>query len=481
MDGVFMDGVFMDGVFMTGPGDAGSPAVPGPFPGHGTRPYRAYVLGALLVVYTFNFIDRVLVGVLNEPIKNAFNLSDAQMGWLGGPAFAILYTFLGIPIARLAERFNRVTIISVAVAVWSGMTAVCGLAGNYWQLLLARIGVSVGEAGCSPPAHSLISDYFPLNRRASALSIYALGIPLGSLFAAVAGGYIAEEIGWRQAFLLLGLPGVVIAVIFKLTVREPPRYSAAEAPKETVTFGEALRTMAAKRSFLFIAMGGALTSFVGYGIGQFLSSFFIRTHELSLTEAGLIFGVLAGVASAIGTLAGGWIADRIGDRDKRWFCWISAAGVAVAAPIYALGLSVESLSLAVVLIAVPSVLNSLWLGPTFATTQNLAPPHMRATASALLLFLLNIIGYGGGPVAVGYLSDFLIGINFGDAAGGLTYVQACTGAAAAEFGEICASARAAGLQQSLTLTVFFGYMTAALMFWLASLTLTRDLDPSSRT
>ena len=171
---------------MSGATGAGTPTAPGQFQGYSTSSYRGYVLGALLDVYTFNFIDRILVGVLNEPIKDAFGLSDAQMGWLGGPAFAILYTFLAIPIARLAERHNRVTIISVAVALWSGMTALCGLAGNFWHLLLARIGVSIGEAGCSPPAHSLISDYFPANRRGSALSIYALGIPLGSLFAAMA-------------------------------------------------------------------------------------------------------------------------------------------------------------------------------------------------------------------------------------------------------------------------------------------------------
>ena len=466
---------------MTGSSSVGSQTAAGAFQGYGTRSYRAYVLGALLVVYTVNFIDRILVGVLNEPIKDAFGLSDAQMGWLGGPAFAILYTFLGIPIARLAERYNRVTIISVAVAVWSGMTALCGLAGNFWQLLLARIGVSVGEAGCTPPAHSLISDYFPVSRRASALSIYALGIPIGSLLAAIAGGYLAEEVGWRMAFILLGLPGIIIALIVKLTVKEPPRHVAAGAPKEGVTFREALKTMAGKRSFVFIAFGGALTAFVGYGIGQFLSSFFIRTHQLSISEAALIFGIVAGVASAVGTFAGGWIADRVAHHDKRWFCWIPALGLAIAGPLYALGLSLENLTLAVILIAIPSFLNSLWLGPTFAMTQNLAPPHMRATASALLLFMLNIIGYGGGPVVVGYMSDFLIGVNFGDAAAGLSYAQACAGSIAAELKDACASARAAGLQQSLGLTVFFGYLAAALMFWLASFSLTQELDPSSQT
>lgn len=464
---------------MSGAGGAGSPTA-APFQGYGAPSYRGYVLGALLVVYTINFIDRILVGVLNEPIKDAFGLSDAQMGWLGGPAFAILYTFLGIPIARLAERRNRVTIISVAIAIWSGMTALCGLAANFWQLLLARIGVSIGEAGCTPPAHSLISDYYPADRRASALAIYALGIPIGSLLAAVGGGFLAETVGWRMAFILLGLPGIAIALVVKFTVEEPPRQAVADAPAQKVSFGDALRTMVGKNTFIFIALGGALTAFVGYGIGQFLSSFFIRTHQLGLSEAALIFGIVAGVASAIGTFAGGWIADRIAHLDQRWFCWMPALGLALAGPFYALGLSVENLSLAVILIAIPSVLNSLWLGPTFAMTQNLAPPHMRATASALLLFMLNIIGYGGGPVVVGYLSDFLININYVDAGAGLSYAQACAGFAAADLPEACASARAAGLQQSLTLTVFIGYVSAALMFWLASFSLTRELDPSSR-
>src|SRR5688572_13962451 len=199
--------------------DATAPA----FQGFGSKTYRAYVLGALLVVYTFNFIDRVVIGIIGEPIKIEFGLTDFQLGLLGGPMFAVLYTLLGIPIARLAERSNRMTILAICLAIWSAMTAACGLALSYVQLCAARIGVSIGEAGCTPPANSVIADYFPADRRATALSIYALGIPIGSMIAAVGGGWIATEVGWREAFIWLGVPGVLLAVIVKLTVKEPPR------------------------------------------------------------------------------------------------------------------------------------------------------------------------------------------------------------------------------------------------------------------
>ena len=203
------------------------------YPGYGAASYRAYVLGALLVVYTFNFIDRVVIAIIQEPIKHEFALTDFQLGLLGGPAFAVLYTFLGIPIARLAERKNRMTILSICLAIWSGMTALCGFANSYAMLLMARIGVSVGEAGCTPPAQSVISDYFPATSRATAVSIYALGVPIGSMLAAIGGGWLAQEFGRRSAFLILGVPGLLLAVIVKLTVKEPPRAassSAAEAP-----------------------------------------------------------------------------------------------------------------------------------------------------------------------------------------------------------------------------------------------------------
>jgi predicted MFS family arabinose efflux permease len=378
--------------------------------------YRTYVLTMLVIVYIFNFLDRQIVTILAEPIKVDLGLSDTQIGLMSGLAFAVFYTVLGIPIARLADRANRVSIISIALVVWSGMTAVCGLAQNFLQLLAARIGVGVGEAGCSPPAHSLIADYFPPEQRASALSIYALGIPLGSILGLLAGGWIAEFYGWRAAFFLVGLPGVALAVVFKLSVREPIRGMSdalSRAPQALPPLGATIRTLLGNRTMVHIAMGGALTAFVGYGLGQWLPAFFIRTHGLGVGETATYFGLVLGVASAIGTYLGGMIADRLAPGDQRMYAWIPAAGVLIAFPFFVVALLLDQPYVAIVVLVTPYLLNSLWLGPAFGTIQNLAPMRMRALASAILLFILNIIGLGFGPLLVGVVSDLLVGV-FGD-------------------------------------------------------------------
>lgn len=373
--------------------------------------YRTYVLAMLVVVYVFNFLDRQIVTILAEPIKIDLGLNDTQIGLMTGLAFAIFYTVLGIPLARLADRTNRVTIISAALVIWSGMTALCGTAQNFVQMLAARIGVGVGEAGCSPPAHSLIADYYPPEKRASALSIYALGIPVGSILGLLAGGWIAEFWGWRVAFFVVGIPGIALALLFKLTVREPIR---GMSDRKAVTdmaqpaFGETLRTLLGNRTIMHIAMGGALTSFVGYGLGQWLPAFFIRIHGLGIAETATYFGLALGVASAVGTLLGGALADRLALRDLRVYAWLPAAGVLLAFPFYLAAMLAANPYAAIAILVVPSLLNSLWLGPAFGTIQNLAPTRMRALASAILLFILNIIGLGFGPFMVGVLSDLLV-------------------------------------------------------------------------
>lgn len=372
--------------------------------------YRTYVLYTLVVVYIFNFLDRQIVTILAEPIKNDLGLNDTQIGLMTGLAFALFYTVLGIPIARLADRASRVNIISIALVVWSGMTAVCGMAQNFGQMLAARIGVGVGEAGCSPPAHSLIADYFPPEQRASALSIYALGIPLGSILGLLAGGWIAEFWGWRVAFFAVGLPGVLLAIVVKMTLLEPIRgmsdpaaiRGAAQPP-----LGETLSTLLRNRTMMHIAMGGALTSFVGYGLGQWLPAYFIRIHEMGIAETATYFGLVLGVASAIGTFIGGNLADRLAQRDERYYAWLPAAGVLFAFPFYLAAMMSNQPYIAIAILVLPSLLNSLWLGPAFGTIQNLAPQNMRALASAILLFILNIIGLGLGPFLVGVLSDLL--------------------------------------------------------------------------
>lgn len=444
-------------------------AAAAPFAGHGTRAYRAWVLFALLVVYTFNFIDRVLVSIVQEPIRAEFNLTDTQLGLLGGPTFAILYTLLGIPIARLAERKNRMTILAVCVGLWSAMTAACGMATSYATLLLARIGVSVGEAGCTPPAQSVIADYFPEKSRATALSIYALGIPIGSMLAAVGGGIIAEAMGWREAFLTLGLPGLVLAILVKLTVKEPPRAGAAiEAPGLRETANLLLK----KSAFWYAAFGGAMASFVGYGVGQFTNSFFMRSHELSILQASQITGLLLGAFGAIGTFISGWLADRIRGRYPNAIAWLPAVGFMVAGPLNVFGYMSSSLPVAVALLAVAQLGGSLYLGSMYAIAQGVVHPRMRATAVAVLLFVVNLIGYAGGPPAIGALSDFIANREL--LAAGLS-LDACRAAVSAGgvADPACTGASEVGLRWAIILG-YSGLLLAAAFFLMSWRTVRRD-------
>jgi MFS family permease len=478
--------------------DAAAPA----FQGYATKSYRAYVLGALLLVYTFNFIDRVVIGIIQEPIKGELGLTDFQLGLSGGPAFAILYTFLGIPIARLAERANRMRILAICVALWSIMTALCGFAqeialgaapsggdptwlqsmaralggertdgGVVWYfipafivLLAARVGVGIGEAGCTPPANSVISDYFPSDRRASALSIYALGIPIGSMIAAVGGGWIATEVGWREAFIWLGVPGVMLALIVWLTVKEPPR-SATRG--ETPSFFSAVAALAKKPTFWNVAFGSALASFVGYGVGQYLTSFMIRTHEFSLLQAATIIGVVLGLCAAIGTFTSGFLADRISKRHPNALSWLPALGFAIATPLYLLSFVLPNIWLAMPALMIAAITHYFYLGPMYAVTQGVVEPRMRATAVAVLLFIVNLIGYGMGPPAIGALSDFL-------ANGQLAPFQLTTEACASMRDNVqCAAGLETGLRWAMMIGVC-GYLWAGLHFLLSARTLKRD-------
>ena len=379
--------------------DAAAPA----HPGFGSKSYRAYALGVLLVVYTFNFIDRILVGVVGEAVKRDLNISDLELGLLGGTFFAILYSLLGVPIARAAERANRVTIITIGAALWSVMTAACGFAQNFMQLALARIGVGIGEAACVPPSHSVISDYFPTARRASALAIFALGVPIGTMMAAIGGGWLVEHVNWRAAFWLLGAPGIVLALGLKLTVREPPRAGAA-APAPG--FGEALKVLAGKPSFWHTAFAAALVSFFGYSTAQFTISFLVRIHGMQIADASYAFGAIAGIAVAIGTFLGGFLGDRLSQRYPRVLSWLPAIGVGLSLPFYLIGYMQDVLIVAIPLFMVASVLHYMYLGPAFAVAQGVAAPRVRATAAAIMVLIINLIGYGLGPATAGALSDW---------------------------------------------------------------------------
>jgi len=377
--------------------------------------YKNFALVMLTIVYAFNFIDRQILVILQEPIKADMGLSDAQLGLLTGFAFALVYVTAGIPIAYWADRGNRRNIVSLALAVWSGMTALSGFVQNYAQLLAARVGVGIGEAGGSPPAHSMISDYFPPERRGTALSFYSMGIYFGILIGFALGGVIAQAFGWRMAFLVVGLPGVLFAVVLRFTVKEPRRgrWESQESAATRPTMRETLALLRHRPSFWYIALGCALTSYVAYGNGNFFPSFLIRSHGLSLSQVGIVLALVAGIAGAIGTFLGGYLSDRFGATDKRWYLWVPLLGLVVAiVPYFYVLLGNHTASVLATLVFV-NIATTLYLGPSIAMSHALVPPAMRAVASAVLFFVLNIIGLGLGPLLTGVLSD-LLRETFGD-------------------------------------------------------------------
>ena len=380
--------------------------------------YRKYALGILLIGYIINFVDRSILSLLLEPIKLELALTDSQLGFLGGLAFAVFYTFLGIPIAALADRRSRVKILAVSMVIWSAMTAICGLANNFLTLLLARIGVGIGEAGASPPSHSLISDYFPIETRATALSIYALGIPLGTMIGSFVGGWGADTLGWRYTFFLVGVPGIIFAFVVWFTLREPARGMSdiklsqpSAAPVETAPpppVKTVLKLLWSKTSFRHLAFAAGLHAFVSYGAGTWNAPFFVRIHEMSLTDIGSILAAIAGVG-AIGTFFGGYISDKLSDRtnDKRWYFWVPGIATLVMVPFQLVAYLYGGVWVVVASLMMVAILGSAYLGPSFAMTQALVSLRMRAVASAILLFVLNLIGMGLGPYFVGILSDLL--------------------------------------------------------------------------
>jgi MFS family permease len=388
--------------------------------------YRRYAIGLLFFVYVFNFIDRQIVTILAEPIKQDLQIADWQLGLMTGTAFAIFYCTLGIPIARLAERHNRPWIIGLSLTAWSGFTALCGLAQNFWQLVLARIGVGVGEAGCTPPAHSLIADYTPKGQRASALAFYSMGSPIGALIGVVAGGLIADAFGWRTAFLLVGLPGLALAVIVIMTLVEPRLRAAAAVARDAAqapqsSFGDVLKVLRRKPTFWYMAIAVSIVAFIGYGHAPFGASFFLRVHGEEIEHlasqfglgpigfVGLSLGLILGVAAGAGVFLGGIIADRFGARDLRAYMSIPGVAVLVSVPLYTFALLQPDFLPILPILAVNAILVSLWQGPVYATVQNIAPVHMRATAASIFLFIANLIGLGLGPLAVGFASDILAG------------------------------------------------------------------------
>ncbi|MFP6807323.1 MAG: MFS transporter [Pseudomonadales bacterium] len=376
---------------------------------------KYYALVLLTIVYSFNFIDRQLLAILQESIKADLSLSDSQLGLLTGFAFAVFYVTAGIPIARWADRANRRNIIAMSVGLWSFMTALSGFVQNYSQLLMARVGVGVGEAGGSPPSHSLISDIFPPESRASAISFYSTGVNIGILFGFLLGGWLNEYFGWRVAFMVVGAPGILLAILVRMTLAEPIRGLSEnrQVSAESVPFKVVLNVLWSRVSFRHMAMAAALNAFAGYSTSNWTASFFIRSHNMTTGELGTWLALIIGLGGAIGVLCGGLLADRLAPRDKRWYVWLPSITGFICVPFMAAVYLVDDAYTALALSVVPGLLFNVYLGNTIATTHGLVGLRMRATASAILFLILNIIGLGIGPWSIGLLSDSLA-TSFGD-------------------------------------------------------------------
>jgi predicted MFS family arabinose efflux permease len=378
-----------------------------------TSPLQARVLALLLLAYIFNFLDRQILGILAGPIIDDLRLNDAQFGAIGGLAFALLYSILGVPLALLADRTSRSKVIAGAVAVWSAFTALCGTATGFGQLFFYRLGVGVGEAGGVAPSYALIADYFPPQRRARALAIFSLGIPLGLAGGTLIGAYLAAWINWRAAFLAMGIAGLLLAPAILFFVPDVKRKEPSAA--QDMPLRRTFAIIARKPTFWLMAFAASCSSLAGYGLALWTPSVLERSFGLGLIERGQFLAALFLIGGTAGVFAGGWLADRLGQADRRWYARLPAIAWLITAPTFALGLLTTDLWLAWPLLLIPNALNILWLGPVTTAVQHLVPQPMRSTASASFLLINNLIGLGVGPTLIGALS-VLFKERFGDEA-----------------------------------------------------------------
>jgi MFS family permease len=380
--------------------------------------YRYYVAWLLCGVYIINMMDRQLLAILAEPVRTEFGLTDSHMGLLTGFAFAAIYTVLGIPLARIADRFHRVNLITICIVVWSAFTALTGFAKSFAHLLIARIGVGIGEAGCNPAAYSIISDYFESKRRATALGIYQAGGFAGSFLGMLLAGWIAQNHGWRTAFFLVGVPGVLIALLLKLTLREPPRGFSDDAKvvQDPPPAKQVLFSLLSKSSFRHLSFAAALHNFAIYGAGNFYAAFLMRTHGMGVAEIGFKLGLITVVGGVAGTYVGGWLSDQYASKrdDARYYLWVPALSLLLGFPIYQAALIANHQLLLFSLLLLSTFCSAAYLAPNITATYRLVGVRERALASALLLFILNMIGLGFGPLLVGMLSDSLRGAFIAD-------------------------------------------------------------------
>lgn len=452
---------------------------------HGSTAYRGWMMALLVAVYASSSLDRLILATLAQALKRELLISDLQFGLLNGVIFAALFTLGGIPIARMADRRARVPILAAAIALWSAMTALSALAANFLQLALFRIGVSLGEAGCSPVTYSLISDQYPARRRAGAVAILGLGVPLGAMLGAVLGGWASETVGWRAAFAIAGLPGLMLALAVWLTLREPPRGSfdppeASDAADASFapSFADVLRHIATKPAYLHLMAVAALCIFCNTALNLFIPSFFIRAHGLSQYQAGAYFGAMIGIGAAAGTAGLGLLISRVAQRDPRWLGWGPALVMALGLPFYLIAFTTHDFAVAYPALFVATCIGFAFLGPVVGGTQNMMPPRMRASAAAVLLIAMHLVGGGLGPSFAGFVSDLAAAHWYGPG-----YAAACpaglapAGASAAVV-DACGAASAHGLRIAMIASALF-FAWGALHAVLAARTIRRDLiaDP----
>lgn len=388
---------------------------------------RSYTLFVLVLVFTTSHIDRQIVAILQEPIKHTFQISDTQLGLLTGVTFALFYATLGMPMAMWADRHNRRNLIAFSISLWSSMTVLCGMTLHFWQLLLARIGVGVGEAGSNPPSHSIISDLYPAHERATAMAIFSLGVNFGIMFGFLIGGWVNDWLGWRWAFIIAGIPGLIIALIVRFTMTEPARgYSdrlakdpeTPTAPLVAPPFWAVVRTMIKNARVRQLVIANTLISMAGYATVAWVPVYFQRIHGFSTSESGTLLALVIGLGGGVGTFAGGYFADRLAKISEGWRAWIVCVVAVVTLPLSYLCYTATDPFWAVVWFVIPATLGGAYIGTNFAILQSLAPIEMRAVMAAINLFMLNIVGLGLGPLSVGMISDWAT-LNFED--GSLRY------------------------------------------------------------
>jgi predicted MFS family arabinose efflux permease len=445
----------------------------------GSSPYSSayigYVLIMLMLINAVAYVDRSIITVLSQPIKNELGLTDTQLGFLTGFGFMIVYIFAGLPIARFSERSSRTNIISICISFWSVMTALCGIAGSYWQLLLCRIGVGAGESGAAPAAHSIIGDYVAPEKRGSAIGTFVLGNPLGIMLGSIVGGLVAQHFSWRAAFFVVGIPGLLLAILVKLTVREPKRGGADQidvSKSETPSLMVTLKHLFSRPTYVHQTIGMTLAGITVTGVTAFLPALLIRRFDFPIAETGMIAGVLSGGVAALGTWAGGFLTDKLTKRDRRWFGWLPMIALGVSGPLFTLAIAQDDWRWLVAIMIAPFFLKAMHFAPVLSSYHNMTDPRMRATTVTISFIIANTLGAGGGPFIAGFLSDLFAN---GDFPG--SYKAVCHAGSTSSW---CVSASAYGI----TIATMIGAMAgvwAALHVWLASLTVNKDfLTPEAK-